>query len=128
MLIPKELKYTKDHEWVNAEGDIATEGITDYAQGELSDVVYVEFPAVGTKVEKGKAIGTIEAVKTVVDLYAGVSGEIVEINSLIETEPSVVNHSPYQDGWMVKIKMSNPEELNELLSPEEYKKLMDEGD
>ena len=126
MLIPKELKYTKDHEWVNVEGDIATEGITDYAQGELSDIVYVEFPAVGAKVERGKAIGTIEAVKTVVDLYAGVSGEIVEINPRIKTEPGIVNHSPYQDGWMIKIKMSNPEELNELLSPEKYKKLIEE--
>ena len=126
MLIPEELRYTKDHEWVKDEGDIATEGITDYAQNELSDIVYVELPAVGTNVKKGNAIGTIEAVKAVVDFYAGVSGEVIEVNSNLKTNAGVVNRSPYQDGWMVKIKMSNREELNELLSAEEYKKLLEE--
>ncbi len=126
MLIPEELRYTKDHEWVKDEGNVVIEGITDYAQSELSDIVYVELPAVGTKVEKGNAIGTIEAVKTVVDLYAGVSGEIVEVNPTLKTDAGVVNRSPYQDGWMIKIKMSNPDELKELLSPEEYKKLLEE--
>jgi len=126
MNIPEELRYTKDHEWIKMDGDVAIEGITDYAQTELSDIVYVELPIVGTKVEKGNAIGTIEAVKTVVDLYAGVSGEIVEINSNLKTDAGIVNRSPYKDGWMVKIKMSNPEELKELLSAEEYKKLLEE--
>ena len=127
MLIPENLKYTKDHEWIKVDGDVATEGITDYAQSELSDIVYVELPPVGTKVEKGKAMGTIEAVKTVADLFAAVSGEIVEVNDRLQSEPGIVNSSPYEDGWMVKIKMSNPDEANELLSPEDYKKIIEEG-
>ena len=127
MVIPENLKYTKDHEWIKVEGEIATEGITDYAQNELSDIVYVELPSIGTKVEKGAAIGTIEAVKTVVDMYAGISGEIVEINEKLQSEPGIVNISPYEDGWMVKIKMSNPDETNQLLSDEEYKKMIEEA-
>jgi len=126
MHIPEELRYTKDHEWIKVENDIAIEGITDYAQNELSDIVYVELPKVGTKVEKGNAIGTIEAVKAVVDLYAGISGEIIEVNPELKTNAGIVNHSPYEDGWMVKIKMSNPDNLNELLSAEAYKKLLEE--
>lgn len=122
MNIPDGLYYSKDHEWIRVEGDIATEGITDYAQSELSDIVYVELPQVGRKVKKGEAIGTIEAVKTVADLYAVVSGEIVEVNENLKTSPQVVNSDPYGEGWMVKIKMENPDELKELMTAEEYKK------
>ncbi len=122
MNIPDGLYYSKDHEWIRVEGDIATEGITDYAQSELSDIVYVELPQVGRKVKKGEAIGTIEAVKTVADLYAVVSGEIVEVNENLKTSPQVVNTDPYGEGWMVKIKMENPDELKELMTAEEYKK------
>ncbi|RKZ23082.1 glycine cleavage system protein GcvH [bacterium] len=122
MNIPDGLYYSKDHEWIRVEGDIATEGITDYAQSELSDIVYVELPQVGRKVKKGEAIGTIEAVKTVADLYAAVSGEIVEVNENLKTSPQVVNSDPYGEGWMVKIKMENPDELKELMTADQYKK------
>jgi len=122
MNIPDGLYYSKDHEWIRVEGDIATEGITDYAQSELSDIVYVELPRVGRKVKKGEAIGTIEAVKTVADLYAAVSGEIVEVNENLKTSPQVVNSDPYGEGWMVKIKMENPDELKELMTADQYKK------
>ena len=124
--VPEELKYTKEHEWVRVDGDVAIVGITDYAQSELGDIVYVELPEVGRKVEKGEAVATIEAVKTAADVYAPVSGEVVEVNSALEEHAELVNKDPYGEGWIVKIKMSNPDELNELLSAEEYKKLIGE--
>ncbi len=119
----KELKYTKEHEWVRVEDDIATIGITDYAQGELGDVVYVELPDVGTQVEQMQSFGVIEAVKTVADLYAPVSGEIVEVNGLITSEPGLVNTDPYGEGWFIKIKISNESELEELLTYDAYTEL-----
>lgn len=124
--VPEELKYTRDHEWVRVDGDVAIVGITDYAQSELGDIVYVELPEVGRKVEKGEAVATIEAVKTAADVYAPVSGEVIEVNSALEEHAELINKDPYGEGWIVKIKMSNPDELNELLPAEEYKKLIGE--
>ena len=126
MNFPKELKYTKSHEWVKIEGDIATEGISDFAQEELSDIVYLELPEIGTKVEAGKAFGTIEAVKAVSDLVAAVSGEIVEVNEELVNAPETINNDPYGAGWIIKVKMSNPDEANSLLSAEEYEKFVQE--
>lgn len=124
MDIPKDLKYTKDHEWVRAEGEFAVSGITDYAQGELSDIVYLELPKVGRRVKQGETFGTIEAVKAVADMYAGVSGEVVEVNENLAKSPDLVNKDPYGEGWMVKLKMKDPSELKKLLSAEEYQKLI----
>ncbi|MEO0275603.1 MAG: glycine cleavage system protein GcvH [candidate division WOR-3 bacterium] len=124
MVVPEDLKYTKEHEWAKIEGDIATIGITDFAQSELSDIVYVELPAVGTMVEQMQPFGSIEAVKTVADLYAPLSGEVIEVNEELETNPGIINEDPYGLGWMIKIRITNPEEIQNLLSPEEYKKLI----
>jgi glycine cleavage system H protein len=118
------LKYTKEHEWVKLEGDTATEGLTDYAQSELSDIVMVEPPAVGRKVKAGEAIGTIEAVKAVSDLYAGISGEVVEVNDKVVADPSVINKDPYGEGWLYKIKVDDPKEHDVLLTPDQYKELI----
>lgn len=120
MNVPSELKYTSDHEWVKIEGDVATIGITDYAQGELGDIVYVEIETEGEELDKGAVFGTVEAVKTVSDLFMPLSGEVIEVNSGIESEPESVNDSPYENGWMIKVKISNPDEVNELLSAEAY--------
>lgn len=124
MNIPDNLKYTKDHEWALIEGDTATIGITEYAQGELGDVIFIELPAVGTHVSKGDAIGTIEAVKTVSDVYAPLSGEVVEINEAIKDASELVNKDPYGAGWIAKVKISDVSEINNLLTPEDYKKLI----
>ncbi len=124
MNFPDGLRYTKDHEWIKLDGDIGTIGITDYAQGELGDVVYLELPAVGTKVERGKSFGTIEAVKAVSDLYAPVSGEIKEVNSKLPDEPELVNQQPYEGGWMVKIKIFDASQINSLLDSTGYKQLI----
>jgi len=124
MLIPEDLKYTKEHEWAKIEGDIATIGITDFAQSELSDIVYVELPALGEMLEQMQPFGSIEAVKTVADLYAPLSGEVIEVNEELETNPGIVNEDPYGLGWMIKIRITNPEEIQNLLSAEEYKKLI----
>jgi glycine cleavage system H protein len=124
MDFPSNLKYTKDHEWIRVDGEFGWVGITDYAQGELGDVVFVELPAVGTKVERGKAFGTIEAVKAVSDLYAPVSGEVVELNKAVQDRPELVNKEPYEGGWMIKMKLSKAEELDELLDAEAYKTLI----
>ncbi len=124
MNIPADLKYSKDHEWARIEGDVAVVGITDYAQNELGDIVYVELPEVGTQVEQGKTFGTIEAVKAVTDLFAPVSGEVVEVNEKLNDSPELVNQDPYGEGWMIKIKMSNPDEVNNLLSKEDYEALL----
>lgn len=120
MNIPAELKYTKDHEWVSVEGDVATVGITDFAQGELGDIVYVEVETLDETLEMEAVFGTVEAVKTVSDLFLPVSGEIIEFNDALEGEPELVNFDPYGQGWMIKIKISNPSELEELLSAEDY--------
>lgn len=124
MNIPVNLKYTKDHEWVLVDGEIATVGITDFAQGELGDIVFVEIETKGDDLEKEEVFGTIEAVKTVSDLYMPVAGTITEVNPELEDKPEIVNKEPYKGGWMVKIKVKNVAELNDLLSADEYKELI----
>ncbi|MDR6300172.1 glycine cleavage system protein GcvH [Mesonia maritima] len=124
MNAPKELKYTKDHEWVKVDGDIATIGITDFAQGELGDIVYVEVETVDETLDKEEVFGTVEAVKTVSDLYLPLSGEIIEFNESLEDEPEKVNTDPYTEGWMIKVKISNPDEIDGLLDVEAYKELI----
>ena len=124
MNLPSELKYTKDHEWAKKDGDILTVGITDYAQGELGDVVFVELPNIGDSVEKNESFGTIEAVKAVSDLFSPVSGEITAINENLSDQPDSVNKDPYGEGWMVKIKMSDTAEWDELMKSEEYAELI----
>jgi glycine cleavage system H protein len=124
MDFPENLKYTKDHEWIRVEGNLGWVGVTDYAQGELGDVVFVELPAPGTKVQKGKSFGTIEAVKAVSDMYAPVSGEVVEINKEIQSSPEKVNKAPYGEGWFIKMRIANPAELGELLDVNAYRKLV----
>lgn len=124
MTFPENLKYTKDHEWIKIDGDIGTIGITDYAQGELGDVVFVELPAISMALKQHDSFGTIEAVKAVSDLYAPVSGSVVEINAELEKTPEIVNKDPYNAGWMVKIKFSNTSELSGLLDVAGYKALI----
>ncbi len=124
MNIPAELKYTKDHEWISIEGDIATVGITDFAQSELGDIVYVEVETLDQTLEKDEVFGTVEAVKTVSDLFLPLAGEIVEFNESLESDPEKVNSDPYGEGWMIKIKVSNVNDFNELLSSEAYKELI----
>lgn len=125
MNTPSELKYTKDHEWVKIEGDIAIVGITDFAQGELGDIVYVEVETVGETFEKEEVFGTVEAVKTVSDLFLPLTGEIIEFNESLEQEPEKVNSDPYGDGWMIKIKIADTSEVEELMSSEAYTKLVE---
>ena len=120
MSVPAELKYTKDHEWVRMDGDIAIVGITAFAQGELGDIVYVEIETVGESLDREEVFGSIEAVKTVSDLFMPLSGEILELNEALEGNPELVNSDPYGEGWMVKIKVSNRSELDELLGAEDY--------
>ncbi len=124
--IPEDLRYTKDHEWARLEGNKATVGISDYAQSELSDIVYVELPEVGKRVKMGETLGTIEAVKTVADLYSPLSGKVIEVNTALKDDPSLVNRDPYGEGWMVKLEVSDPGEWDRLMSAEEYKKLISE--
>jgi glycine cleavage system H protein len=124
MNIPSELKYTKDHEWVSIEGDIATIGITDFAQGELGDIVYVEVETVDETLDAEEIFGTVEAVKTVSDLFLPMSGEIIEFNEALEDEPEKVNSDPYGDGWMIKLKCSDLSQVDNLLSADDYKKLV----
>jgi len=124
MNLPSELKYTKDHEWIRIEGDIATVGITDFAQGELGDIVYVEVETLDETLEKDEVFGTVEAVKTVSDLFLPLSGEIIELNELLEDEPEKVNTDPYGDGWMIKVKISDASEIESLMSVSEYKELI----
>jgi glycine cleavage system H protein len=125
-MIPDDLLYSEKHEWVRVEGDTATVGISDYARTQLGDIVYVELPATGTKVSRMNPFGTIEAVKAVSDLYAPLSGEVVEVNDGIAGDPALVKNSPYGDGWMIKIKMADPGELDTLLKPAKYKELIGE--
>ncbi|NCT18066.1 MAG: glycine cleavage system protein H [Flavobacteriaceae bacterium CG_4_8_14_3_um_filter_34_10] len=124
MKIPSNLKYTKDHEWVKIENDIAIVGITDFAQHELGDIVYVEVETLNETLDAEEVFGTVEAVKTVSDLFLPLSGEIIELNTLLEAEPEKVNTDPYGDGWMVKVKFSDASELENLLDAEAYKKLI----
>ncbi|MEX0986668.1 MAG: glycine cleavage system protein GcvH [Bacteroidales bacterium] len=124
MNVPANLKYTKDHEWILIEGDTATVGVTDFAQGELGDVVFVEIETEGETLGQGDTFGTIEAVKTVSDLFMPVGGEIAEVNDKLEESPDLVNSDPYGDGWMVKIKLSDASEAEGLMSADEYKALI----
>jgi glycine cleavage system H protein len=124
MNIPANLKYTKDHEWVSIDGDVATVGITDFAQKELGDIVYVEVETLDQTLEKDEVFGTVEAVKTVSDLFLPLSGEIIEFNDDLESNPENVNSDPYGAGWMVKVKISNPSEVEELLSSDAYTSLI----
>jgi len=124
MEFPTDLRYTKDHEWIRVEGSTGVVGITEYAQGELGDIVFVELPAVGTKFQQGKQFGTIEAVKTVSDIFAPVSGEIVEINPALKDSPQTVNKEPYAGGWLVRIKIEDRSELTNLLDAGKYQEMV----
>lgn len=124
MSYPENLKYTKDHEWVRVEGDTAVVGVTDFAQGELGDIVFVEVETEGETLGKGEVFGTIEAVKTVSDLFLPLSGEVLEFNTALEDEPELVNSAPYEAGWIIKVKMSKPEEVEELLTAAAYQELI----
>lgn len=124
MEIKTSLKYTKEHEWVKLDGEFATVGITDYAQGELGDVVFVELPKVGTSVVQMKPFGTIEAVKAVSELFSPVTGEVAAVNSILESDATVINKDPYGEGWLIKIKVKNPKELDSLLTAEKYKEMV----
>lgn len=124
MNIPDGLKYTKEHEWIKVEGNTGTIGLTDYAQGELGDIIYVDVTTVGSDVAQGDTFGTVEAVKTVSDMYAPVSGKIAEFNSAVNDNPANVNQDPYGAGWLVKMEISNMADLDNLLSPEDYKNLI----
>ena len=123
MNIPENLKYTKDHEWISIEGDVATVGITDFAQGELGDIVYVEIEKIGENFSKEEVFGTVEAVKTVSDLFMPLTGEIIDINEELNEKPELVNEDPYGQGWMIKIKV-NSSDISDLLNYEQYKKLV----
>ena len=124
MNVPADLKYTKDHEWVKVDGDVATVGITDFAQGELGDIVYVEIETEGDTLNANEVFGTVEAVKTVSDLFMPLSGEIVEVNEDLEDSPEKVNDNAYEEGWMIKFKLSDSSQLDDLLSAEDYKSLI----
>ncbi|TMQ53188.1 MAG: glycine cleavage system protein GcvH [Candidatus Eisenbacteria bacterium] len=124
MKVPKDLRYTKEHEWVRASGQEAEVGITDFAQGELGDVVFVELPQVGARVTQMKSFGTIDAVKTVSDLFAPVSGEVVAVNTELKENPALINQSPYEKGWMIRIRVANPAEIESLLSADAYEKAL----
>jgi len=124
MNIPDNLKFTREHEWVRIEGDTAYVGITDYAQGELGDIVYVEIESVGQNLKKDDAFGTVEAVKAVSELFMPISGEVLALNDELETNPETVNSDPYEGGWMIKIKISDPKELDQLLDTDAYKSII----
>lgn len=126
MKVLAELKYTKEHEWVRVDGNVATIGITDFAQGELGDIVFVELPEVGAAVSQMGRFGTIEAVKAVSEMYSPVSGTVKEINASIDADPMVINRDPYGDGWMIKVEVSKPAELAQLLDANGYKQLLSE--
>ncbi|MGW9856798.1 glycine cleavage system H protein [Staphylococcus hominis] len=126
MAVPSELKYSKEHEWIKVEGNTATIGITEYAQGELGDIVFVELPDVDDEINEGDTFGSVESVKTVSELYAPVSGKIVETNDELEDSPEFVNESPYEKAWMVKVELSDESQLDELLSAEQYSEMIGE--
>ena len=121
MNLPEELKYTEEHEWIKVDGNIATIGITDFAQGELGDIVYIEIDSIGNELNVSEIFGTIEAVKTVSDLFMPIKGTVLEINSNIESTPEIVNEDPYDKGWIIKIKLSDSDELNSLMDAIQYK-------
>lgn len=125
--IPEGLLYTSEHEWIQVEGDLCTIGITDYAQGELGDIVFVELPEAGDRTTQGEAFGTVEAVKTVADLFAPVSGEVVEVNGSLVEDAVEINQDPYGVGWMIKVRMENPAQVDGLLAPEAYGQLLEEA-
>ena len=122
--VPKELLYTEQHEWLLIEDDLGSVGITDYAQTELGDIVFVELPQIGDRIEKGQPFGAVEAVKTVADLFAPVSGEIVEVNESLEADAAQVNQDPYISGWMIRMRLDDPEEVNEMMTPGEYEEVI----
>ena len=124
MNVPTNLLYTSDHEWVSVVGNVATIGITDYAQGELGDIVFVEFPVLNSTVEKGQSVGSIEAVKTVADLYIPISGTVIAVNENLDNNPEAVNDTPYGDGWMIKIEIANQDEISDLLTATAYDDLI----
>jgi glycine cleavage system H protein len=124
MNFPKDVRYTKDHEWIKLEGNIATIGITDFAQRELGDIVYVDISTVGKTLNAEEVFGTVEAVKTVSDLFLPVAGTVKEVNAALEKEPELVNNDPYNAGWMVKVEVSNPSEVEQLMSAEDYGKMV----
>lgn len=124
MEIKADLKYTKEHEWIKLDGEVATVGITDYAQGELGDVVFVELPKVGAAVTQMKPFGTIEAVKAVSELFSPITGEVAAVNATLEADATIINKDPYGEGWLIKIKVKNPKELDLLLTAEKYKELV----
>ena len=125
-MYPTNFRYTKEHEWVRVEGDVGVMGITDHAQKELGDIVYVDMPKTGSPVEKGKTLGSVESVKAVSDIYAPVSGEIVEINEALTTAPEKINDDPHGSAWLVKIRLSNPAEIQQLLTADDYQKYLGE--
>ena len=124
MNVPTDLLYTSDHEWVNVVGNVATIGITDFAQGELGDIVFIEFPELSSTVEKGQSAGSIEAVKTVSDLYMPISGTVIAVNKNLDDNPEAVNDTPYGDGWMVKVEIANQDEISDLLTATAYDDLI----
>ena len=126
VLVPSELKYSKEHEWVKVEGNTVTIGITEYAQGELGDIVFVELPEVDDEINEGDTFGSVESVKTVSELYAPVSGKVVESNEELEDSPEFVNESPYEKAWMVKVELSDESQLDDLLSADQYKEMIGE--
>jgi glycine cleavage system H protein len=125
MKIPADLKYTEDHEWIRMEGNMAVVGVTDYAQNELGDVVFIEIETEGEELEKGDTFGTVEAVKTVSDLFMPVSGKVAEVNAALADDPELVNKDPYGKGWMIKIEANNMEEADDLLSADDYRKMIE---
>lgn len=125
MNIPFDLKYSKDHEWIKVDGDSATIGITDFAQRELGDIVYVEIESLGEELDEQSVFGTVEAVKTVSDLFMPLNGEVLEFNTALEDTPEAVNEDPYESGWMIKIRIQNPDQLNVLLNADQYKSLIE---
>jgi len=125
MNIPQELKYSKDHEWIRINGDVAEIGVTDYAQSELGDIVMVEFPEPGSLFKVGDTVGTLEAVKTVSDVMTPLSGELLEVNTTLDDEPELINSDPYGAGWIIRIRISNAEEIGDLLGVEDYKQIID---
>lgn len=124
MNLPENLKYTDDHEWVSVKDDVAIIGITDFAQSELGDIIFVEFPDTGMSINQKDSVGTLEAVKTVADIYSPVTGEIIEVNDNLESSPELINEDPYEEGWILKIKISNKDELDGLLSNSDYEKMI----
>tara|TARA_B100000686_G_scaffold39042_1_gene40430 strand:+ start:70 stop:447 length:378 start_codon:yes stop_codon:yes gene_type:complete len=124
MDLPNNIKYTEDHEWVKLDGDIATIGITDFAQSELGDIIFVEFPDDGIEVTQKESIGTLEAVKTVADIFSPLSGNVIELNTNLESTPELINESPYDAGWILKIKINDSEEINSLISSSDYNNLI----